>query len=132
MNAFYTRMETWRPYILSILRIVVGLLFLQHGLSKVFNFPAPSPVASLSGLLILAAILETIGAALFLVGAYTRIVAFILSGEMAFAYFMAHAPRSFYPIVSAGELAVLCFIFLYFVFAGGGPLSVDRAMLKQA
>jgi putative oxidoreductase len=133
MNAFYTRMETWRPYILSILRIVVGLLFLQHGLSKVFNFPAPSPVPSLSGLLILAAILETIGAALFLVGAFTRIVAFILSGEMAFAYFMAHAPRSFYPIVSAGELAVLfCFIFLYFVFAGGGPLSVDRAMLKQA
>jgi putative oxidoreductase len=133
VNAFYTRTETWRPYILSILRIVVGLLFLQHGLSKVFNFPAPSPVPSLSGLLILAAILETIGAALFLVGAFTRIVAFILSGEMAFAYFMAHAPRSFYPIVSAGELAVLfCFIFLYFFFAGGGPLSVDRAMLKQA
>jgi putative oxidoreductase len=133
MNSLYTRLETWRPYVLSILRIVVGLLFLQHGLSKVFNFPAPSPVPSLSGLLILAAILETIGAALFLVGAFTRIVAFILSGEMAFAYFMAHAPRSFYPIVSAGELAVLfCFIFLYFVFAGGGPLSVDRAMLKQA
>ena len=132
MNAFYTRMEMWRPYILSILRIVIGLLFLQHGLSKVFNFPAPSPVASLSGLLILAALLETVGAFLFLIGAYTRIVAFILSGEMAFAYFMAHAPRSFYPIVSAGELAVLfCFIFLYFVFAGGGPLSVDRAMLNQ-
>ena len=133
MNSLYTRLETWRPYVLSILRIVVGLLFLQHGLSKLFNFPAPSPVPSLSGLLILAALLETIGAALFLVGAFTRIVAFILSGEMAFAYFMAHAPRSFYPIVSAGELAVLfCFIFLYFVFAGGGPLSVDRAMLKQA
>ena len=132
MNALYMRMETWRPYILSILRIVVGLLFLEHGLSKVFNFPAPSPVPSLSGLLILAAILETIGAALFLVGAYTRIVAFILSGEMAFAYFMAHAPSSFYPLVNHGELAVLyCFIFLYFAFAGGGPLSVDRAMLKQ-
>src|SRR6202046_423951 len=133
MNAFYTRMETWRPYILSILRIVVGLLFLEHGLSKVFNFPAPSPVPSLSGLLILAAILETIGAALFLVGAFTRIVAFILSGEMAFAYFMAHAPRSFYPVVNAGEVAILfCFIFLYFAFAGGGPLSVDRATLNQA
>ncbi len=133
MNSIYARMERFRPYILSILRIVVGLLFLEHGLSKVFNFPAPSPVPSLSGLLILAAILETIGAALFLVGAYTRIVAFILSGEMAFAYFMAHAPRSFYPVVNAGELAVLfCFIFLYFAFAGGGPLSVDRAMLKQA
>jgi putative oxidoreductase len=132
MNAFYTRMETWRPYILSILRVVIGLLFLQHGLSKVFNFPAPSPVPSLSGLLLLAAILETVGAALFLVGAYTRIVAFILSGQMAFAYFMAHAPRSFYPVVNAGELAVLfCFIFLYFAFAGGGPLSFDRAILDQ-
>ena len=133
MNTLYVRMETWRPYILSILRIVIGLLFLQHGLSKVFNFPAPSPVPSLSGLLILAAFLETVGALLFVVGAYTRIVAFILSGEMAFAYFMAHAPRSFYPVVNAGELAVIyCFIFLYFAFSGGGPLSVDRAILKQA
>jgi putative oxidoreductase len=132
MNALYARMETWRPYILSILRIVLGLLFLQHGLSKVFNFPAPSPVGALSGLFILAAFLETVGAFLFLVGAYTRIVAFILSGEMAFAYFMAHAPRSFYPIVNDGEVAVLfCFMFLYFAFAGGGPWSVDRAMLNQ-
>src|ERR1700761_4507864 len=133
MNALYSTMERYRPYLLSILRIVVGLLFLEHGLSKVFNFPAPSPVPSLSGLLILAAFLETVGALLFVVGAYTRIVALILSGEMAFAYFMAHAPRSFYPVVNGGELAVIyCFIFLYFAFAGGGPLSVDRAMLKQA
>ena len=132
MNGLYATLERYRPYILSILRIVVGLLFLEHGLSKVFDFPAPSPVGALSGLLILAAILETIGAALFLVGAFTRIVAFILSGEMAFAYFMAHAPRSFYPVVNAGELAVLfCFIFLYFAFAGGGPLSVDRTVLSQ-
>jgi putative oxidoreductase len=133
MNGLYATMATFRPYILSILRIVIGLLFLEHGLSKVFNFPAPSPVPSLSGLLILAAILETIGAALFLVGAFTRLVAFILSGEMAFAYFMAHAPRSFYPLVNGGELAVIyCFIFLYFAFAGGGPLSVDRAALNQS
>ena len=133
MNSIYAGLERFRPYIVSVLRIVIGLLFLEHGLSKVFNFPAPSPVPSLSGLLILAAILETIGAALFLVGAFTRIVAFILSGEMAFAYFMAHAPRAFYPLVNGGELAVLfCFVFLYFAFAGGGPLSVDRAMLKQA
>jgi putative oxidoreductase len=126
-------MERFRPYILSILRIVVGLLFLQHGLAKVFNFPAPSPVGALSGLLILAAFLETVGAALFTLGAYTRLVAFILSGEMALAYFMAHAPRSFYPIVNGGELAVIyCFIFLYFAFAGAGPWSVDRAMLNQA
>jgi putative oxidoreductase len=131
MNAFYARMETWRPYVLSILRIIIGLLFLQHGLSKVFGFPAPGP--ALSGLLILAAFLETVGAFLFLIGAYTRIVAFILSGEMAFAYFLAHAPRAFYPLVNAGELAIVfCFIFLYFAFAGGGPWSVDRAMLNQA
>ena len=133
MNAIYIRMEMWAPYVLSIVRIVVGLLFLQHGLSKVFNFPAPSPVPSLSGLMILAAFLETVGALLFVVGAYTRIVAFILSGEMAFAYFMAHAPRSFYPVVNSGELAVIyCFIFLYFAFAGGGPWSVDRTVLNQA
>jgi len=133
MNALYGAMERLRPFILSILRIVIGLLFLQHGLSKFFNFPAPSPVASLSGLLILAALLETVGAALFLVGAYTRIVALILSGEMAFAYFMAHAPQSIYPLVNKGELAVIyCFVFLYFAFAGGGPISVDRAILKQA
>ena len=131
MNWLYTRIERLRPYVLSILRIVVALLFLQHGLSKVFGFPAPGP--SLNGLLILAAFLETVGALLFLVGAYTRIVAFILSGAMAFAYFMAHAPQSLYPLVNKGELAVLyCFIFLYFVFAGGGPWSVDRVALKQA
>ena len=132
MNAIYTGMESWRPYILSILRIVVGLLFLQHGLSKVFNFPAPSPVGALSGLLILAAFLETVGALLLILGVYTRIVAFILSGEMAFAYFMAHAPRSFYPLANGGEGAILfCFVFLYLVFAGGGPWSIDRAVLKQ-
>ena len=131
MNALYTRMETWRPYILSILRIVVGLLFLEHGLSKVFGFPIPGP--TLNGLLVLAAFLETVGAFLFLVGAYTRIVAFILSGEMAFAYFIAHAPRSFFPLANQGELAIVyCFLFLYFAFAGGGPWSVDRAMLNQA
>ena len=131
MNALYTRMETWRPYILSVLRIVAALLFLQAGLSKVFGFPVPGP--SLQGLIILAAFLETVGALLLLVGAYTRIVGFILSGEMAFAYFMAHAPRSFYPIANGGEPAILfCFVFLYFAFAGGGPWSVDRAMLSQA
>jgi len=131
MNTLYARMETWRPYVLSILRIVVALLFLEHGLSKFFGFPVPGP--PLNGLLIVAALLETVGALLLLVGAYTRIVAFILSGEMAFAYFMVHAPQSFYPLVNKGELAVIyCFIFLYFAFAGGGPWSADRAMLDQA
>jgi putative oxidoreductase len=131
MNALYARMETLRPYVLSILRIVIGLLFLEHGLSKVFGFPTPGP--ALNSLLILAAFLETVGALLFLVGAYTRIVAFILSGEMAFAYFMAHAPRAFFPLANGGQLAIVfCFLFLYFAFAGGGPWSVDRGMLNQA
>jgi putative oxidoreductase len=131
VNALYTRMETWRPYILSILRIIAALLFLQHGLSKLFGFPVAGP--PLNGLLILAAFLETVGSLLLLAGVYTRIVAFILSGEMAFAYFIAHAPHSFYPIANHGGFAVLfCFVFLYFAFAGGGPWSVDRAMLNQA
>ena len=130
MNALYARMETLRPYVLSILRIVIGLLFLEHGLSKVFGFPAPGP--TLSGLLFLAAFLETVGALLFLAGAYTRIVAFILSGEMAFAYFMAHAPRSFYPVVNQGDAAILyCFIFLYLAAAGGGPWSLDAILSKD-
>ena len=130
MKGLYTTVGRLRPLVLSILRIVAALLFLQHGLSKVFGFPAPGP--SLHGLLILAAFLETVGAILFLIGAYTRIVAFILSGEMAVAYFLAHAPHSFYPLVNKGELAILyCFIFLYFVCAGGGPISVDRVWLKQ-
>ena len=130
MNALYGTLERLRPTVLSILRIVAALVFLQHGLSKVFGFPAPGP--ALTGLLIVAAFLETIGAVLLLVGAYTRLVAFLLSGEMAVAYFLAHEPRSPYPLVNGGDAAILfCFIFLYLVFAGGGPISVDRLVLKQ-
>ena len=125
----------WEPRILSILRIMTGLLYLQHGMSKVFGFPPtanPRPYVLMTLVPGVAGLLELIGGALMTVGLFTRIVAFILSGEMAFAYFMAHAPRSFYPVVNGGELAVIyCFIFLYFAFAGGGPLSVDRAVLKQ-
>lgn len=97
------------------------------------TFPPPRLSARSAVSLILAALLETIGAVLFILGAYTRIVAFILSGEMALAYFMGHAPRAFYPLVNGGELAIIyCFLFLYFAFAGAGPWSVDRAMLNQA
>jgi putative oxidoreductase len=130
MNALNATLERARPFILSILRIVTAALFLEHGLSKVFGFPVPGP--ELSGLLIVAAILETVGAVILLVGAYTRLVAFILSGEMAVAYFMAHEPKSFFPLVNGGDAPILfCFIFFYLVFAGGGPLSVDRLLLKQ-
>jgi putative oxidoreductase len=130
MKSLYAKMGMWSPYILSVLRIVAALLFLQHGLSKVFGFPVPGP--SLQGVLVVAVFLETVGSLFLLAGAYTRIVALILSGEMALAYFMAHAPRSFYPLVNGGESAILfCFIFLYLAFAGGGAWSADRAVLKQ-
>ena len=83
-------------------------------------------------MIILAAIIETFGSLLLLVGLFTRLAAFVMSGEMAFAYFMAHAPKSFYPAVNGGSLAVLyCFMFLYLVFAGGGPWSIDRVVVKQ-
>lgn len=90
------------------------------------------PHAPLTGLVILAAAVETFGSLLLLVGLFTRFAALIMSGTMAFAYFMAHAPKSFYPAVNGGNLAILyCFVFLYFVFAGGGPWSIDHAVLKQ-
>ena len=130
MNALYATLDGLRPTALSVLRIVAALLFLEHGLSKVFGFPVAGP--PLNGLLIVAAFLETVGAVVLLVGAYTRLIAFLLSGEMAVAYFMAHEPGSFFPLANGGEAAILfCFIFLYFVFAGGGPLSLDRLILKQ-
>ena len=129
MPSLYANLDRWRPYVLSILRIVVALLFLQHGLSKFFGFPSAGP--PLTGLIILAAIIETVGSLLLLVGLFTRWAALVMSGEMAFAYFMAHAPKSFYPAVNGGSLAILyCFVFLYLVFAGGGAWSIDRAVLN--
>jgi putative oxidoreductase len=120
----------WEPRFLSILRIMTGLLFLQHGLSKVFGFPPsanPRPYVLMTLVPGLAGLLELIGGALITAGLFTRIVAFILSGEMAFAYFMSHAPRSMFPLVNGGELAVMyCFVFLYLVFAGPGPWSLDH------
>jgi len=121
------------PYILSILRIVVALLLLQHGLSKFFGFPMASKPPELFSLIWFAGALEIVGGALLLLGLFTRPVAFILSGELAFAYFMGHFPRGFYPIGNGGEAAVLfCFVFFYLFFAGGGPLSVDRLRSRSA
>ena len=125
MNAF---IEGWAPRLLSVMRIAAALLFVEHGLQKWFAFPAPRSSAtvlwSLSGA---AGLLELIGGFLLLVGLFTRPVAFILSGLMAFAYFIAHAPKAFWPILNGGELAALyCFVFLYLAAAGAGPWSVDR------
>jgi len=118
------------PHLLSVLRIIVALLFMQHGGQKLFGFPAPSPAEfALFSLMGLAGILEFFGGLLILLGLFTRPVAFLLSGQMAVAYFMAHAPEGFWPVLNHGELAVLyCFIFLYLSLAGGGPWSADHLL----
>ena len=129
---------TWEPRMLSILRIMVGLLFLEHGTQKVFNFP-PRPQPRAFELFTLnpglAGVLELVGGILITIGLFTRPVAFILSGEMAFAYFMSHAPRGFYPISmggNGGELAIVyCFVFLYFFFVGAGVWSLDHLMASR-
>jgi putative oxidoreductase len=131
MASLYASLDKARPYILSIVRIVVALLFLEHGLQKLFGFPVPGP-AQLPPLLQVQGAIEIVGGILLLVGAYTRVVAFILSGDMAVAYFMSHHPRSFFPVANGGDAAILyCFIFLYFAFAGAGIWSLDRVFLKQ-
>jgi len=123
---------------LSILRVVTGLLMLQHGLNKLFDFPptpthVPWPAHAVSLAPGLAGLLEAIGGVLLVLGLFTRWVAFILAGEMAFAYFMVHAPRGFFPMLNLGELAVVyCFTFLYLFVAGGGEWSLDRMRASRA
>ena len=115
---------------LSLLRIVAALLFLLHGTSKLFGFPPLSmPAPEPGSLLWLGALLELVGGSLLLVGFFSRPIAFILSGEMAVAYFMFHAPKSLYPSVNGGDAAILfCFVFLYIALAGPGPWAVDRPL----
>jgi putative oxidoreductase len=130
MTSLYVNLEKARPYILSVLRIVVALLFIEHGLQKYFGFPSAGP--PMTPLLYLQGVIEIGGGILLLVGAYTRVVAFVLAGDMAAAYFLAHFPRAFFPAMNGGDAAVLfCFIFFYILFAGGGAWSVDRVVLKQ-
>lgn len=118
----------WAPRLLSILRIMSGLLFMQHGTAKFLGIPYIQQMANLPTFSPswIAGVFELIGGALLVIGLFTRPVAFLCSGLMAAAYFMAHAPRGFYPIINAGELAVLyCFVFLYIAAAGAGPWSLD-------
>lgn len=116
----------WAPRALSLLRIFAGLLFLEHGLGKLLGFPAGPGFAHLSPLFMAAGFIETIGGILVTLGLFTRPAAFILSGEMAIAYFYVFAPHSFFPAVNHGEAAIVfCFVFLYLAAQGGGPWSVD-------
>lgn len=119
----------WSPRLLAILRIITALLFIEHGTSKLFGFPPfPYGEVQLFSIYGLAAVIEFVGGILVLIGLFTRPVAFILSGEMAIAYFMEHAPQGFFPANNGGEAAILfCFVFLYLSAAGPGAWSVDEA-----
>lgn len=132
MAAIAQTAASWAPRMRSILRIMTGLLFLQHGTAKYLGFPqsqmAGVDPTSLGGI---AGLLELVGGALIVIGLLTKPVAFVLSGLMAAAYWIAHAPEGFFPLLNRGELAALyCFVFLYFACAGAGPWSVDAARGK--
>jgi len=134
-SGILARWRSWAPQLLSILRIVVAFMFIQVGSAKWFAFPAAvmpgGGTAPVGSLVWVAAVLEVVGGGLLLLGLFTRPVAFILSGEMAFAYFIGHAPNGFWPVLNLGQPAVFyCFFFLYLSAAGPGPWSLD-AMLKK-
>ncbi len=127
-------LAAWTPRALSILRIITGLLILQHGMGKIIGWPVYPAYANVQPMSLIGAagFIELIGGALLATGLWTRPVAFIISGEMAFAYFLRHAPNSFYPLLNNGTLAILyCFACLYLSTAGAGPWSVDASMKKD-
>lgn len=124
----FDRLSAYQPQALGVLRIVSALLFIEHGTQKFFNFPpAEQPFGDLTNLIGLAGVLEVVGGILLLVGLFTRPVAFVLCGFMAVAYFMAHAPQSFFPINNRGDAAILfCFVFFYLTAAGPGAFALDN------
>ncbi len=131
MDRRYTFLGAWSPHLLSALRIVAALLFVTHGTAKLLHVPHQAMFDNLQlvSLLGLQGVIELVGGALLLIGLFSRPVAFVLSGDMAVAYFMAHFPTSWLPIENGGELAVLfCFVFLYLWVAGPGPWSVDARL----
>jgi putative oxidoreductase len=122
------RLTRYAPHVLGVLRIMTALLFIAHGTQKLFNFPAAAQPMPVEGIFLVAGILEVVGGLAILLGLFTRPVAFVLSGMMAVAYFMAHHPMNFFPTNNAGDAAILfCFVFLYLVFAGPGRFSIDGA-----
>ena len=124
-------LQRFSPQLLSLMRIAVGLTFIEHGTQKLLSFPVPRPGLSLP-LLLFTGILETVGGALVTLGLMTRLFAFLLSGELAVGYWWLHAPRSPYPMANGGEAMVLyCFVFLFIAAVGAGPWSLD-AQMKRA
>jgi putative oxidoreductase len=126
-------MAAWAPRALSVLRIITGLMIIEHGMAKLLGWPVVPAFAQLKlfSLLGLAGTIELVGGALLILGLFTQPAAFILSGEMAVAYFMVHEPRSFFPLINGGSLAIIyCFACLYLSTAGAGPWSVDATMKK--
>jgi putative oxidoreductase len=127
-------MAAWAPRALSIFRIITGLMIIEHGMAKLLGWPVVAAFADLKlfSLLGVAGVIELVGGALLIIGLFTQPAAFILSGEMAVAYFMVHAPRNFlFPLLNGGSLAIVyCFACLYLSTAGSGPWSVDAAMKK--
>jgi putative oxidoreductase len=129
MAGIATLRADWQPSALGILRIMAGLLFLEHGTAKFLGFPPGMATPAMFGLIWFAGLIEIVGGVLVAVGLFTRWAAFIMSGEMAIAYFHSHAPQNFFPLENHGEAAILyCFVFLYLFVAGGGAWSLDRAI----
>ncbi|HEX2366293.1 MAG TPA: DoxX family protein [Bradyrhizobium sp.] len=128
-------LSKWQPMVLSLFRLVTGLLFLHYGLAKLFKFPPVAMFEDVTPLSLwgIAGMIELVCGGLLTLGLLTRLVAFILSGEMAFAYFIEHFPHSFYPLLNDGGLAIiLCFGSLYLAVAGGGPWGLDAVLRKKS
>jgi putative oxidoreductase len=126
------RLKQLEPYLLSVLRIMAGLLFCEHGTAKLFGFPPHGPIQHFPALEFFAGSIECLGGGLLALGLFSRVVAFLMSGEMAIGYFMMHAPKSFFPLLNGGDAAVLyCFIFLFLAVAGPGTLSLDTLLWRS-